>query len=92
MEIYTLALYGIALVILFLFAAMIWMAVSPPSPLCPRCGRRGGLVTSVRRIPGTEHISASSERGRALAYARFEVHRKCQHCGFFWSIEETRRL
>ena len=92
MEIYTLALYGIALVILFLFAAMIWMAMSPPSPFCPRCGRRGGMVTSVRRIPGTERVAPGSERGRAFAYARFQVHRKCRHCGYVWSVEETRHL
>jgi hypothetical protein len=92
MGIYTLALYAIALVILFMFAAMIWMATTPPSPLCPRCGRRGGLETSVRRIPGTEHVGSSSERGRAFAYAKFQVHRKCPYCGFIWSVEETRQL
>jgi hypothetical protein len=92
MDLYTLGLYVMALVILFLFAAMIWMVANPPSSLCPRCGRRGGLATSVRRIPGTEHVSSGSERGGAFAYARFQVHRKCQHGGYIWSVEETRRV
>ncbi len=89
---YTLLLYVPVFLLCILFMAMIWLLTTLPSPLCPRCGRRDGLETQARRIPGTEYAGPSSERAGAFYYAKYYVRRRCRHCGHAWSMEETRQV